>query len=539
MLVAVLFVALLLCLAMLTPDRFGGYYDDSVYVAAAKSLTTDQGYRIISTPQEVAQTLVPPFYPFLLSLVWRVYPHFPENLTLMMLVSVISTISFLALSYTYLVKQGYATDWQALIVIALAGINWRTILLATSTLSELVFALLSVAALHLAEKYEKERNNWVTAMSLGVIMGLVFLTRTSGAVMLVAVAVYFVWRHQWRKALLPISVAGVFVIGWVAWCYVNRTTVEGAHAAYYAGYMHGIDSTISNLQALNNTSKLMVHLNIIGTNALGLIFVSFSLECLGMRYELPGIVLIPFVFFAFSLLAAGFLRELRKGIRLLHIYLVFYLVLHIIVPANSYDRYLIPIAPFLLFFLIGELSTLVSLARRGFESSGQVSQRVGAAFVTVILILLTGTAFYSNWTGIYWSLTSLKRTDRITEDVQSMEWIKSNTEPSDVVVCYRDQMYYLYTGRKTVRSIPASILDTAIYQARQPSPDEHAKIFLNIIDENNGRYLVLNSTDFRYQAGPYGESIKLLLEQYPGMFVPVFQSIEGRSTIYKIVNNAG
>src|SRR5205814_7604879 len=77
----------LLYYAAVSPQRFGRGHDDSVYLTTAKALATGEGYRIISLPYEPAQTKYPPFYPLLLSFLWRLYPHFPENLAWMMLLS--------------------------------------------------------------------------------------------------------------------------------------------------------------------------------------------------------------------------------------------------------------------------------------------------------------------------------------------------------------------------------------------------------------------------------------------------------------------
>src|SRR5713101_9038321 len=84
MLVIVLAGSCLLYLVALDPRRFGDYHDDGMYVTVAKALGMGQGYRIISLPYEPAQTKFPPFYPFLLSLIWRVNPTFPQNLIWMM-----------------------------------------------------------------------------------------------------------------------------------------------------------------------------------------------------------------------------------------------------------------------------------------------------------------------------------------------------------------------------------------------------------------------------------------------------------------------
>lgn len=535
----VLAVTTLLCFGMVERARFGSAYDDGIYVTAAKSLATGQGYRIISLPEPVAQTLIPPFYPFVLSLIWRVSPEFPENLVWMMLLSVIAMVGFLALIWRYLVQQNYATRWQALAVVTLTGVNWRTMTLSTNIISEALFALLSVAALYLAEKYEKERHGWSTGALLGLVAGVTFLTRTSGLVLLIAVAFYLVLRRQWRKALLPVAVAGLFVVAWFGWCYLNRNLGGGEHAAYYAGYMRGIETTLGQLQTLNHSSRLMVHLKIIETNVLGLILVWLPLQSLGLRSSMPTTVLVPIILFFLALFCAGLLRELRKGIRLLHVYLAFYLALHLAVPSHSYERYLFPIVPFLLLFLVSEVSAILSTVRDAIKSSRKTFQRWASAVVGIAVVGAACVVVYSNWTGIYRSLTSARYSESLAEDTPVFDWIKANTDPSDVLVCFGDLKYYLYTGRKVVRSIPVNILDLVVYQEREPDADELATVFVNIVDENRGRYVVITEGDFENQAPAYGDSVKAYMNSHPEQFRGVFQSPQGSTRIYRIENTGG
>jgi hypothetical protein len=67
-----------------SPDmpEFGRLHDDGLFFVSAKSLATGQGFRILSLPEQPAQTKYPILYPLYLSLVWRANPHFPENLAL-------------------------------------------------------------------------------------------------------------------------------------------------------------------------------------------------------------------------------------------------------------------------------------------------------------------------------------------------------------------------------------------------------------------------------------------------------------------------
>lgn len=60
-LVVILAGAFSFYLASLTTSGFGFYHDDGLYVVMAKAIATNQGYRIISLPDEPAQTNSPPF----------------------------------------------------------------------------------------------------------------------------------------------------------------------------------------------------------------------------------------------------------------------------------------------------------------------------------------------------------------------------------------------------------------------------------------------------------------------------------------------
>jgi hypothetical protein len=64
-----------------SPALFGAYHDDTLYFSAAKALAAGDGAVLPNLPDSPAQTKYPPLYPLLLSLVWRVQPAFPDNLS--------------------------------------------------------------------------------------------------------------------------------------------------------------------------------------------------------------------------------------------------------------------------------------------------------------------------------------------------------------------------------------------------------------------------------------------------------------------------
>jgi hypothetical protein len=527
LLVAILSGAFLLYANTLRPDSFGFYHDDGIYLVTAKALAEGHGYRIISLPYEPAQTKYPPLYPLLLSLGWRAYPQFPANLPFLMMLSAVTAIGFLALSYRYLVGWKYATEWQALLIVLLAAINWRTIILATSIYSEMLYAALAVLALHLAEGYDARERRWPYGLLVGVVMGLACLARSLGVALPISVGLYYLLRRRWKKAILPVGVAGLMVLAWVVWCQVNRTAAQGTNVAYYTNYWGHIQAMMANLQAANHASLLWIYLGIIAKNLVAMVLLSIPLVCLGLSYE--GI---QYFGFAFLFVAAGFVRQVRKGWRLLHVYLLCYLVIGLPVPYTSYDRYLMPLIPFLLLFLIIEFNALIGLVKREWSGGKPVMNKVSAAIIGLALVVAAGLTFYNYASEIYLRVAAAKRVAGPPhEDAEVIDWIKAETKPSDVLVCDRDPTYYLYTGRKTTRSVP---MNAGVLWLEQQS------LITQIAHESDARYLVFTPADFglEYQPELGRERFKALLEQHPRVFTPVFTSADGRSLVFRIESNS-
>ena len=541
-LIAILGTASIFYFCFLKSDRFGAYHDDGIYVATARSLADGQGYRILSLPDEPAQTKYPPLYPLILSLIWRVQPAFPDNLTLMMVLSVIAALSFLLLTRRYLVSSEYASPLQALIVVALTALNWRTVILSTSVYSEMLYAALSVGGLQLAEKHLNGKTGRMSGMILGLLIGLAFLTRTSGIALLVALAAYSLLKRQWRKALLPVGIGMVFVLAWAAWCYVNKNASQDLNAPFYTSYFAHLNQVVTDLQAQGGSSRLAVHFGMALENFIGGILVSIPLVCTGLNYQvlarlseyLPGAGL-GILFLIVILVSAGFIRTASKRVRLLHIYLVMSLGLYLFwLPSVSYDRFLMPMLPFLLLFLVCELGMLVSLARKGLQS-GEAWGKVSGSFISFILFALIGLTLYGYGSGAYSSFKSLQPSaSRAADDAQAISWIKENTASSDSLVCYRDPKYFLYTGHKAVRSFPMT--EGYSWEEDQSSMEKLAHAVFRIIDEARARYIVVTATDFELEDRPeqHRKTFDSLIEQHPQNFVLVYESTDRRTRIFRI-----
>jgi hypothetical protein len=525
--------------AALAPERFGSYHDDSIYATTAKALATGQGYRIISLPSEPAQTKYPPFYPLLLSLIWRVHSQFSQNVLWMTLLSSVAALSFLALTYRYLTSHGYSTPLQALIVVGLAAINWRTIILASGMYSEMPFAALSVAGLHLAERDTSGKRTWMNGLLLGVLLGLVFLTRSSGLVLLVSVVAYFALRKNWRRGAVVLATGGLFVLGWVWWCYQNKTSDGGINTAYYTSYLGHLQQTIAGLQATSNSSALSVYLNIILTNFIGGILVSVPVVCSGLNYgwmSSPGSSVVTFLFLLLLLLVLVkcFVKHMASRIRLLHIYLLSSFAIYLLwLPGVAYDRFLMPLLPFLLVFLVRGFDQDFTAAKNDLKAGDTVRKFSGGVIVLTLLAAL-GLGLYSYGSGMYryFAMTNASEV-RAAEDSQAIAWLTEHADRSDTIACYRDPKYFLYTGNKAVRSFPMT--EDYTWQEDEASMSKLAAGIFRVLDEANTRYLVVTSTDFELEDNPQLRRTILdrLIEEHPQKFALAFKSPDGRSRIYR------
>ena len=85
---APLLAAALVCAvaaSLVVPYPAGIFHDDGVYLVLAKALASGNGYRYLHLPGAPLATHYPPGYPLLLALLWTFAPHFPSNLTIILL----------------------------------------------------------------------------------------------------------------------------------------------------------------------------------------------------------------------------------------------------------------------------------------------------------------------------------------------------------------------------------------------------------------------------------------------------------------------
>jgi Gpi18-like mannosyltransferase len=178
--------------------------DDAYYVMLGRALAEGSGYRLINSATVQMLPLYPPGFPFLLSLVFRVAPDFPENVLLLKAVSVVALLATALLTYVYLRRRQVTPRLSATAAAGIATMP-ALVFLATSTLmSECVFALVQLSAIVVLDRTadsSRARARWLIVAG-AVMAAAAVLVRSAGMGLVIAATLWFVGRREWSRAVL-------------------------------------------------------------------------------------------------------------------------------------------------------------------------------------------------------------------------------------------------------------------------------------------------------------------------------------------------
>ena len=176
-------------------DRVVGLFtDDAWYVLLAKGLATGRGYSIVNSPTPGILPLYPPAFPFLLSLVFRISPNFPDNVWLLKSVSMVAMLGTGLLAYRYFVRDRELPAPWALAIAVGAVLSPPLVFLATSTvMSECVFALVFLSTIMVMERCVRAGSSargLQLAVAGAALASAGFLTRSIAFSLIVAGGLY-------------------------------------------------------------------------------------------------------------------------------------------------------------------------------------------------------------------------------------------------------------------------------------------------------------------------------------------------------------
>ena len=354
--------------------QFGDIHDDSLYYVSAKSLAAGD-YRIESLPSRPFQTKYPPLYPLLLSIAWRMNPHFPQNLPIAAWISWLALPLMLALLAALYPRMGIE-GWRSWLLLILLAANPYVILFSSRLLSELWFTALLAGVLLLVEKASETETPVAWAVAAGLLAGLAYLMRSAGIVLLASGFLYLWMRGQRRKAIVFAGVMFPFVAAWMLWARLHLLHTDDAALVYYTDYFRYevYNVSIHNLH-------LVLWKNLDGlVSSLGYLILPNVTSSLFMKIlaELIGVAMI-----------SGIVRLVKSG-KAAH-YAIFaagtaFMLVIWHFPPN--ERFVLPLAPLAFAGLVTEMEHFVGMARAGLKHR-EASQRVAAA----VMLGLVGSIF--------------------------------------------------------------------------------------------------------------------------------------------------
>lgn len=203
-------------LSIWEPFPPGIWHDDGVYVLLGRSLAEGDGLRYVGIPGAPLAPKFPPLFPVLLSLIWRLFPSFPENVPLLGGLNIVVTALAGAVFLTYLRKILKLTAPLALSVTALIWISAHLWRVASIPLSEPIFLLGLLLALWAGGRMESKIGPGPIVLFL-LVGGCALYARTLGIGVLVAGVVTLLLKNRNRAALWTALGTVALLLPWILW----------------------------------------------------------------------------------------------------------------------------------------------------------------------------------------------------------------------------------------------------------------------------------------------------------------------------------
>jgi hypothetical protein len=473
--------------------RLGGpidlRWDAGVYYVLGTSLATGQGYRILSEPGSPKALQYPPLLPGAVALVERALGSTNPDVVapwlrkLYCLLFIAYAVSTLALARRYLPVS------LAVAAAALVLLQVNTLFLSDLLFTELPFALISVIFVLVAGGQVMESRPWVREALSFLIAAAGFLLRTAGLALLVAWIAEAMVRRRWKLVLTRAALSLVPLFAWQAYVAHVRGSYEYAHPAYEyqrAPYQFYNVSYAENVGTadLDHPGSRRTHteafVSRIKSNALHLLkglgeAVSTSegywRQCLSLaqqkligRQFIPlSIVLIPIAFYSLLVLG-GIAWLLRCGAWLMFLVIIVSLGLICTTPwPGQFQRYLMPVTPFLVIAAVLAVSQLFSLTLPSLSGrSSHVARQIligGAVLLPLLVETFTaseifrlrkqqGAAFVAGRGPVGPHFFYHELLWRGWEE--AVAWIDKHSAPDSIIATPASHLCYLRTGRHAV-----------------------------------------------------------------------------------------
>ncbi len=516
---------------------FGLYHDDTLYLSSARALATGEGYVIPSIPGEPAQTKYPIFYPWLLSLLWRVWPTFPDNLYGAFWLSALAACVFLVGSFTLLRQLG-AGEKIALALTAVVAFHPATLALGSALLSDIVFMALATWSLVLAGVALSNgsrgggayRRQWLLA---AVLVAAAVMTRSLGVAVGAGIAVSAAGRRSYR-AMIVVALACVaaFSAG-VFWSWQHHGQFDLS-----AGQASGYAQTVLFYTSYLGFWKLCVpdwptFMAMVSFN-LGELLTQPAVLCflLPVNAFSPLVLRLVAIAVSFVILKGVVAQARSHGWHPVHVAAVATMPIILLWNYTLVGRFLAPFLPVLLLGAWREIKWVIETGVQVIRSSGpRLDRVVSGAMLASALALVVYAASQVLWLNPAGAWQD--RRDRkilATAKQEAYRWVRNQTALEDRFIAYEDASFFLYTGRQGLR--PMAFSTAAFYRQKKEIIDRDLDRLAETARELGARYWIAAADDFDLETAE--EMAADYVENFIRAYPIVFESQDGRVRIHDL-----
>jgi 4-amino-4-deoxy-L-arabinose transferase-like glycosyltransferase len=416
-----LFSCILVCIVYYAIFIFQPYWptkDSAQYYLLGRSLSEGKGYIDYSSPEPRQYYYYPPGYPFILSLVIRI---FGDKFLFLRLANIITAgVSLFVLSNIFLKRMAQKDSFVILLFFALNPLFVKFVQVICSEPSYMLFSWLGLYYLYKGQ----ESLNFRCILFGLLAMVAAFYSRSIGILLFFAAAVFFLIKRKYRYALLIFSVFFFICLPWLL-------SVIFAPGSYVCSILvrNYYEPSSGNMALADIPIRILSNIKYyIGKVSADLVFPPFLQDVtFGNPFFPLKIILgisLSFLFFK------GLFLSMRKGIRLVEIYVLFYLAALLLYSFHS-ERFLVPIYPFLLTYLFVNFNSVRT-----------------ASIKIMIIIVLTISLIAGN---VHLFNSAFEHSPSYTPPyIKSLFWLRDNVPGPILVMAQDPPSVYLYSQKKSI-----------------------------------------------------------------------------------------
>ena len=513
------FIALWLGLTL--NSNWTPFWDSGIYISMGKSIAAGHGPKYMG----YEGFKYPPGLPLMLALI--ILP-FGYNFLLMRMLMVAFVVGSIWLAY--LIVRDKSNRWMATGVMCSIAFSFPIVYECTRILSDLPYMFLSLLTIRWVERYARETDQWRSRLGYVTIALMLasYFTRIVGLTLFVGAIAYLTLggtgtprsRTNLKKA---IAVGVILITVPPIWMAQNHLSQNKYPPQLRQGLSYEkelvVKATVHPNEPIVQRRDMIKRIKNNTKYYEGLLsnIISGKPQRSPTRAHIVTLILLM-----------GYLLCVTRNRSMMEYYTFFYLLTYILWTAHQEERFLVPVIPFLFYYLFCLLEPIMRGIRWFIRriSQGEDQRKV---IQTVATLALMGVFIQWNWTTDIRQIKAEGRhpyySGRYAVLMDFVQWLMENT-PDDAVV---------------VSSDPA--FAQLFFEKFAPRNETHRKTFdfpwiedpaqvLAVMDGMGTDYVISVPT------GKAKEYLHPVLKQYPERFEEVYRHQHAKAyVIYRVISN--